>query len=187
MDETCPLCTGGRGGVGQRCPAPGAVRSHERAQLCRGARTAGVPWGRWQLIACLATYLPACIAPGARVPQCRLQGPARLTVVLDTLNSRNVAFSFFDGAGGRSPSGGGGVPPPYCCPYPCPYCTLTPSLPLQVFGRALRLPAQRHDEYDAEGLSAVRAERPSDPWSHCSAARPGEPPSVSPASKGLRV
>jgi hypothetical protein len=19
--------------------------------------------------------------------------------------------------------------PPYCCPYPCPYCTLTPSLP----------------------------------------------------------
>ena len=20
-------------------------------------------------------------------------------------------------------------PPPYCCPYPCPYCTLTPSLP----------------------------------------------------------
>ena len=22
-----------------------------------------------------------------------------------------------------------GAPPPYCCPYPCPYCTLTPSLP----------------------------------------------------------
>ena len=21
-------------------------------------------------------------------------------------------------------------PPPYCCPYPCPYCTLTPSLPI---------------------------------------------------------
>ena len=21
------------------------------------------------------------------------------------------------------------LPPPYCCPYPCPYCTLTPSLP----------------------------------------------------------
>ena len=20
-------------------------------------------------------------------------------------------------------------PPPHCCPYPCPYCTLTPSLP----------------------------------------------------------
>ena len=20
--------------------------------------------------------------------------------------------------------------PPYCCPYPCPYCTLTPSLPV---------------------------------------------------------
>ena len=22
-------------------------------------------------------------------------------------------------------------PPPYCCPYPCPYCTLTPSLPIR--------------------------------------------------------
>jgi hypothetical protein len=34
----------------------------------------------------------------------------------------------------RGAAGGhGGVlptrPPPYCCPYPCPYCTLTPSLP----------------------------------------------------------
>ena len=24
----------------------------------------------------------------------------------------------------------GPPPPPYCCPYPCPYCTLTPSLPV---------------------------------------------------------
>jgi len=28
-------------------------------------------------------------------------------------------------------------PPPYCCPYPCPYCTLTPSLPTGP-GRAAR-------------------------------------------------
>jgi hypothetical protein len=28
-------------------------------------------------------------------------------------------------------------PPPYCCPYPCPYCTLTPSLPLRGSTRPL--------------------------------------------------
>jgi len=29
-------------------------------------------------------------------------------------------------------------PPPYCCPYPCPYCTLTPSLPTRsIPGRTL--------------------------------------------------
>ena len=33
---------------------------------------------------------------------------------------------------GQHPAGArraGQDPPPYCCPYPCPYCTLTPSLP----------------------------------------------------------
>jgi translation initiation factor IF-2 len=29
---------------------------------------------------------------------------------------------------------GGCPPPPYCCPYPCPYCTLTPSLPSRSLG-----------------------------------------------------
>ena len=31
--------------------------------------------------------------------------------------------------------------PPYCCPYPCPYCTLTPSLPRVVTGRSARAAA----------------------------------------------
>ena len=33
-------------------------------------------------------------------------------------------------------------PPPYCCPYPCPYCTLTPSLPSRFFQHMMREPGK---------------------------------------------
>jgi len=37
--------------------------------------------------------------------------------------------------------------PPYCCPYPCPYCTLTPSLPRRWEG--LGIPVLLRDEWGA--------------------------------------
>ena len=34
-------------------------------------------------------------------------------------------------------------PPPYCCPYPCPYCTLPPSLPSRSFDPCCARPVAR--------------------------------------------
>jgi hypothetical protein len=51
--------------------------------------------------------------------------------------------------------GGSPPPPPYCCPYPCPYCTLTPSLPTSAelsFQEAFPAPlsVERHARRAAE-------------------------------------
>ena len=44
---------------------------------------------------------------------------------------------------GRLGTGCASPPPPYCCPYPCPYCTLTHSLPSRCSscGSSLTSPA----------------------------------------------
>ena len=51
-----------------------------------------------------------------RDPACAPGGAVDLDAFLDMLRR----------AGLLAPS------PPYCCPYPCPYCTLTPSLPSRL-------------------------------------------------------
>ena len=69
-------------------------------------------------------------------------------------------------------------PPPYCCPYPCPYCTLTLSLPSRL--RVLARPAHGRDQRPrgqgrAVGFGAGQAPLSSGA-AFCIAACPPPPP-----------
>ena len=55
--------------------------------------------------------------------------PALTTHTPDLPARRAVRARPILGGGALRRSVAGAPPPPYCCPYPCPYCTLTPSLP----------------------------------------------------------
>jgi hypothetical protein len=62
----------------------------------------------------------------------------RETIRLPELSAAEMKAPAPNGAAKHAPPGNGAAhdngskaappPPPYCCPYPCPYCTLTPSL-----------------------------------------------------------
>ena len=65
--------------------------------------------------------------PSLPMALCRPRRPRRLRLTLRVrpTGSRRCTMRRRMGSSMRSR-----CPPPYCCPYPCPYCTLTPSLPL---------------------------------------------------------
>ena len=68
--------------------------------------------------------LPADAAPHALPP-----GLLDVALAGDAAPRRRSATRARPVAGLRLRTEALSPPPPYCCPYPCPYCTLTPSLP----------------------------------------------------------
>ena len=56
--------------------------------------------------------------------------------------SRRVLTRAGAAVAGVKPSATVPPPPPYCCPYPCPYCTLNPSLPRsRSVSKSIRFPS----------------------------------------------
>ena len=51
-----------------------------------------------------------------------------------------------DADGLVSPARGPTTTPPYCCFYPCPYCTLTPPLPSRAVDEWIALEARTEDD-----------------------------------------
>ena len=127
--------TGGAGTAGRASArAGGAVRRARTASA--GARGTGgassiKAAGRW------SRCVSACAAGRALTARSRW-APARRA------NARAAAAREVCATRGRGSAAAprrlrgpiAGPPPPYCCPYPCPYCTLTHSLPGREHRRA---------------------------------------------------
>ena len=63
--------------------------------------------------------------------------------------------------------------PPYCCPYPCAYCTLTPSLPRTFSTRALGEHLKGRDRGDDAGGGGFPRGPRHRPWAGTSRAGAG--------------